>query len=71
MIVDAVKDVGEVGLRIEAIQFGRFDDGHRARQCFCTGIRAGKKPVFSPNANRAQGPFGGVVVDCDATVGQE
>lgn len=71
MIVDAVKDIGEVGLRIESIQFGRFDDCHRARQCFCTGIRSCKKPVLPPNADWAQRPFGGVVVDCDATVGQE
>lgn len=71
MTVDAVKDIGEVSSRIESIQFGRFDDCHRACQCLCTGIRACEKPILPPNADWTQSPFGGVVVECDATVGQE
>jgi hypothetical protein len=42
VLVDAGQDVGEVGLRIEAIQFGRFDDGHRASQRFSAGIGPGE-----------------------------
>ena len=63
VILDTVEHIGEVGLRIEAIQFGRFDNGHRAGQRFGTGVRPGKEPVLPADANRAQGALGGVFVD--------
>ncbi len=50
MIVYAVEDVGEVGLGINAVQFGRFDDGHGACQGFRAGIGARKEPVFPSNS---------------------
>ena len=30
VIVDAVEDVGKIGLRIKTVQLGGFDDGHGA-----------------------------------------
>lgn len=38
VIMDAVEDVSEIGLRIEAVEFGGLDDGHGAGQGFRTGI---------------------------------
>jgi hypothetical protein len=40
VIVDAVEDASEVGLRIEAGQLGGFDDGHGTREGFRTSIAA-------------------------------
>lgn len=71
MIVDAGQDVCEVGLRIEAVHLGRFNDGHRACQRFGTCVCPGKEPVLPSDANRAQGALGWIVVDSDPTVRQE
>ena len=54
MIVDAVEDFGQPGLRIEAVHLGCLDKGHRPGQRFATAVGACKKPVFSPDA---QFPF--------------
>jgi len=71
VIVDAVEDIGEVGLRIEAIHFCGFDDGHGAGERFSACIGASEQPVASADADRPQGAFCGVVVDGNATIGQE
>ena len=52
VIVDAVEDVGEVGLRIKAAHLRALDERHRARQGFAAGIRSGEEPVFPPDAHR-------------------
>lgn len=54
MIVDPVEDVGQVGLRVEAVHLRGFDDRHGAGQGFAAGIRAGKQPVAAADA---QFPF--------------
>ncbi|SHK74506.1 hypothetical protein SAMN05444414_1016 [Roseovarius marisflavi] len=56
--MDAVEDIGEVSLRVEAVQLGRFDDNHGTRKCFRPSISAREEPVFSFYSNRAQGPLG-------------
>lgn len=71
MIVDPGQDVGEIGLRVEAVHLGGLDDGHRTGQRFGTGVRPCKEPVFPPDANRAQGALGWIVVDGDPTIRQE
>ena len=38
VVVDAVENVSEIGLRIETVEFGGLDDGHGPRQGFRTGI---------------------------------
>ena len=40
--MDAVQDVGEIGLRIEAVELGGFDDGHSTGQ----GFRAGNTDII-------------------------
>jgi|TARA_R110002126_G_scaffold499_1_gene3264 hypothetical protein len=40
--MDAVEDIGEVGLGVETVQLGGFDDGHGAREGFRAGVCACK-----------------------------
>ena len=44
MIVDAVEKVCEVGLWVEAVELGGFDQGHGT----CLGFRAGIAPCKEP-----------------------
>lgn len=71
MIVDAVEDVGQVGLGIQAIQFGRLNQSHGAHQSFCTGIGPCKEPIFPSDSNRTHCSLGGVIVNCHATILKE
>jgi hypothetical protein len=45
MIGDAVEDIGKIGIGVEAVHFGRFDE--RVNGCcpLTIGIRAGKGPI--------------------------
>lgn len=61
MIVDAVEDFGQPGLRIEAVHLGCLDKGHRPGQRFATAVGACEKPVLSPDADQARDALGGVV----------
>ena len=71
VIVDAVEDVSEIGLRVETVQLGGFNDGHGTCEGFRTGIGPCKEPIFPSDSNRAQGALGGIVVDGHTTVGQK
>ena len=48
VIMDAVEDIGEVSLRVEADQLGRFYDNHGTRKCFRPSISAREEPFFRP-----------------------
>ena len=69
--MDAVEHVGEIGLRIETVHFGGFDDGHGAREGFAAGVGTREEPVVLADADRTQGTLGWIVVDCHAAVGEE
>jgi len=69
--MNAVEDVGKIGLRIEAVQLGGFNNGHGTGECLSTGVCPCKKPILASNSNRAQGALGVIVVDGHATVSQE
>ena len=69
--MDAIEDVGEVGLRVEAVQLCRLDDRHGAGERLGAGVGAREEPVFSSDADRAQGALGRIVVDADAAVLEE
>jgi hypothetical protein len=71
VIVDAVEDFGQPGLRIVAVHLGCLDKGHRPGQRFATAVGACKKSVFSPDADRAHDALGRVVVDADAGISKE
>ena len=60
--MDAVEDVGEIGLRIEAIHLGFFSDRSGAYECFRSGFRPGKQSVFASDADRTQSTFGWIIV---------
>src|SRR5690554_4897381 len=67
----ALKDVSEIGLRIEAVQLSSLDDRHRAGERFRTGVGSRKQPVFTADSDRAQSPLGWIVVDGHTPVSQE
>jgi len=69
--MDAVEDVSEIGLWVEAVQLGGFNDRHGAGECFRTGVGPGEEPVLSADADRSQGAFRWIVVDGHTTVCQE
>ena len=71
MIVDPVEDVGEVCLWVEAAHLRALDKRHRTRQGFAAGIRSGEEPVFPPDADRAHGALGCIVVDGEAAIVEE
>lgn len=71
VVVYAFENVSEVGLRIEAVQLGGFDNGHCAGVSFRAGISPLEEPIFPSNSNRAPGALGWVVADCDTPVCQE
>jgi len=71
VIVDAVEDVSEIGLRVEVVQLGGLDDRHGARKGFRAGVRPGKQLILSSDSNRAQGALGRVIIDGHTPVSQE
>ena len=71
VVVDAGQNVGETGLRIEAVQRGAFDQGHGLGEGFTARVVARKKPVLSASSDQPQGPFGWIIVDGHATIRQE
>ena len=71
MVVDAAQDVGQIGLRVEAVNLGGFNRRHGAGQCFGAGIGPREEPIFSSESNRAQGSLGRLVVDRHPAVFEE
>ena len=69
--MDAVEDVSEIGLWVQVVQLGGFNDGHGAGECFRTGVGPGEEPVFSSDSERSQGAFRWIVVDGHTAVCQE
>lgn len=49
VIMDAIKDVCQICLRIETIHLRRLDDGQRTRQRFGATVGARKQPVAASN----------------------
>ena len=66
--MDAIEQVGDIGLRIESIHFGAFDECHGASEGFGAGLGAGEQPVFLAETYGPDGAFGGIVVDGDAAI---
>ena len=71
MIVYAVENVCEVGLGINAVQFGRFDQRHGACQGFRPGVVTRTGPIFPSNSPCAHRPLSGIVVNGDTTIRKE
>lgn len=71
VIMDAVKDVSQPGLRIETAHLGCLDERHRPGQRFATAVGASEEPVLPPDTNRAHGALGRFVVDADTAIIKE
>src|SRR5918994_1479834 len=71
MIGQAGEDVGEPGLRVDAVQLRGFDQRVYGGRAFATAIRAGEGPVVATDRDPAQGSLGGVVGDADPAISQE
>ena len=71
MIGDATQGVGEPGLRVDAVELGRLDQGKHCRGALAAAIRAGEQPRLAADCDAAQCPLGGIVGEADAAVVQE
>ena len=60
--------MGEPGLRIDAVQFGGFDQGVGDGCGFFAGLRAAEEVVLAAQSDGAHRAFGGVVVDLEDAV---
>jgi hypothetical protein len=68
VVGDAGEHVGEIVLRVEAIEFGGLDQRVDRRSATATGIQAGEQVVFAPDGDTAQRTLGGIVVEGEAAV---
>ena len=71
MIVDPAQDVGEPGLRIDVVEFGRPDQRVHRGGALATAIGAGEQPSSAPERDTAQRPLGGIVGQADTAVVEE
>ena len=63
-----VEQVGEIELRIEAVELGAFDQRVHRGGAAATGIGAGEQPVLAADRDAAQGSLGRVVVERQAAI---
>ena len=71
MIGQAGEDVGEPGLRVDAVELGGFDERVHGGRTFATAIGAGEGPVVAADGDAAQRPLGSVVGEADPAISQE
>src|SRR3954451_12902775 len=65
------EDVGEPGLRIDAIHFGCDDETVHGCGALSAAIGPAEQPRFSTQGDTPQASFGGVVREADAPVREE
>jgi len=61
-------DVAKVGLRIEAVEPSRSDQGHEVAGGLGMIVAADEHPCFSPDGDATELALGGVVVELEPTV---
>ena len=59
VVSDAGKGISKPGLRIDAVQFGGFDQGVGDGCGFAAGLRSGEEVVLAAQSDGAHRPFGG------------
>ena len=69
MIGDACEDVGEVGLRVDAVHLGGLDDGVEAGGALAAGVGAAEEIVLPAQNQGPHGALGGVVRHLQPAVG--
>src|ERR1700756_5780320 len=62
VVGDAGEPIGEIVLRVEAVELGALDQRVEGRGAAAAGIGAGKQIIFAANSDTTQGPLGGIVV---------
>jgi len=65
---NVLKHVGQIGLRVQVVEFGRTDQAVNRSRSFSAGIGTGKQVIFATQCDGAQRAFGGIVVDFDPAV---
>lgn len=60
---DLLDDIGDVGLRFDAVELGGLDDGIDGGSPFAASLRSGKDPVLAADRHGADRALGDVVVD--------
>ena len=68
---NAGKDIGQPGLRIDAVHLGRDDQAVHGGGAPSAAIRAAEQPGFSSKSDAPQPSFGGIVGEAHAAVLQE
>ena len=69
MLGNPADDMAQVSLRIEPVELGRADQAVDRRRTLAPCVRTRKEEIFPAQGDRAQRPFGGVVVDLDVPIG--
>lgn len=62
---------GQVGQRIDGVEFTGVNERGDSRPVLCSGIMTRNECVLPIEGNRADGPLDAILVDLDAAVGQE
>src|SRR5258706_15558608 len=65
---DAREQVAEVGLRIDAVELGGFDQAVEGGRPQAALVRAGEQPVLAAERHGTDGSLGGIVVDLQPAV---
>src|SRR5678815_4024555 len=68
---DPGDDVGEVGLRIDGVEFAGFDQRGDDRPVLATAVGAGEERILTIEGDGADGAFDDVGVDLDAAMVEE
>lgn len=68
---NAGEHVGEIGLRVHIVHFGRDDDAIHGGGAPAATIGTGEQPRLSSESDAAQGSFRGVVRQADAPIVEE
>src|SRR5205085_10667316 len=68
---DAGEDVGQPGLRVDAIHLGRDDQTIHGRRALSAAVRPTEQPGLSPEGYASQPSFGGVVGEAYAPIFEE
>ena len=68
---DMAEDIGEPGLRIDAVEPGGADQADHDGGTLAAAIGAGEQPGLAAGRDAAQRPFCGIVGEADPPVGEE
>lgn len=67
----ALQYVGEIGIGLDIVELGGFDEGANDRPAAAATIAAGKQVVLATECNGTDGPLDRVRVELDTTIGEE